>query len=38
MVERLLLTAKGIITLELRERMILNHKKNLTFFISYEDV
>lgn len=38
MVGRCLLTAKGIIMLELRERMILNHKKTLIFFISYEDV
>lgn len=39
MVGRCLLTAKGIIImLELRERMILNHKKTLIFFISYEDV
>lgn len=38
MVRKILLTAKDIITLELRETMILNHEKKLILFLSYENV
>lgn len=40
MVGKILLTAKDIIVLELRERetMVLNHKKKLILFLSYEDL